>query len=110
MERYGMFRPAALSWWRIRTERGISLAIPQRGRPLFGLRCQTASICRERGLIHQRRCTPCPAFCGERVGVRGSFYPRLLTLRKDQYLLTRRAKSAASSPRLRGEAREGNAY
>src|ERR1700694_3732054 len=45
MERYGMFRPAALSWWRIRTERGTSLAIPQRGRPLFGLRCQTASIC-----------------------------------------------------------------
>jgi hypothetical protein len=25
--------------------KGTSLAIPQRGRPLFGLRCQTASIC-----------------------------------------------------------------
>jgi hypothetical protein len=32
-------------WWRTRTERGTSLAIPQRSRPLFGLRCQTASIC-----------------------------------------------------------------
>ena len=40
-----MFRPAALSWWRIRTEKGTSLATAQRDRPLFGLRCQTASIC-----------------------------------------------------------------
>jgi hypothetical protein len=45
LERYGMFGPAALSWWRTRTEGGTSPAIPQRSRPLSGLRCQTASIC-----------------------------------------------------------------
>ena len=52
-------------------------------------------------------CPPKPAFGRRRMRGEGwgegLFDPRALAMRKDRYPLTRRAKSAATSPRKRGE-------
>ncbi len=46
--------PTALCCWRTHTDRGTSLAIPQRGRPLFGFGCA-----RPRSAIRVIRSPPC---------------------------------------------------
>jgi hypothetical protein len=44
--RCGTFRPAASCWWRTRTARATSPAVPPRRTPSAGSRCRTGLICR----------------------------------------------------------------